>query len=326
MVFGRAAAWRQHYFNIYMWAVFQLWYRAIENVPDIGLPVATNTGGKLLFRRKATDVIKKHNDCQFADDSALIATSHTGAQQVLTIFMDIAAVFGLKVNLAKTKVMPAGYGITPADRLPLLVAGNTVESVEEFRYLGSLVHTTGRSFQDIKSHIAGASRAFGVHRRSVFMDANLSIATKRVVYEACVLSLLLLYCSECWVPLQQDITALSTFHFRCIRSILEITRQAVWSDRITNTQVLAIWNDTKQDDIPTRLLRRRMEWLGHVARIDDDRTPRQLLFGSLLPTRPACGPRKRWRDAVLTDIRHLHLEGDWFDTAQQRGEWRTAFR
>ena len=121
-------------FYIYMWAVFQLWYRAIENVPDIGLPVATNTGGKLLFRRKATDVIKKHNDCQFADDSALIARSHTGAQQVLTIFMDIAAVFGLKVNLAKTKVMPAGYGITPADRLPLLVAGNTVESVEEFRY------------------------------------------------------------------------------------------------------------------------------------------------------------------------------------------------
>ena len=41
--------------------------------------------------------------------------------------MDIAAVFGLKVNLAKTKVMPVGYGITPADQLPLLVAGNTVE-------------------------------------------------------------------------------------------------------------------------------------------------------------------------------------------------------
>ena len=157
------------------------------------------------------------------------------------------------------------------------------------------------------------------------MDANLSIATKRVVYEVCVLSLLL-YCSECWVTLQQDITALSTFHFRCIRSILGITRQAVWSDRITNTQVLAIWNDTKQGDIPTRLLRRRMEWLGHVARMDDDRTPRQLLFGSLLPTRPACGPRKRSRDAVRTDIRHLHLEGDWFDTAQQQGEWRTAFR
>ena len=110
-----------------MWAVFQLCYRAIKNVPDIGLPVATNTGGKLLFRQKATDVIKKHNDCQFADDSALIATLHTGAQQVLTIFRDIAAFFGLKVNLAKTKVMPVGYGITPVYLLPLLVAENTVE-------------------------------------------------------------------------------------------------------------------------------------------------------------------------------------------------------
>ena len=157
------------------------------------------------------------------------------------------------------------------------------------------------------------------------MDANLSIDAKRAVYQACVLSLLL-YCSECWVPLQQDITALSTFHFRCSRSIHRITRQAIWSDRITNTQVLAIWNDTKQDDIPTRLLRRWIVWLGHIARMDDDCTPRQLLFGSLLPTHPACGPRKRWRDAVPTDIRHLHLEGHWFDTAKQRGEWRTAYR
>ena len=137
--------------NIYMWAVFQQWYKAIADIPDIGLPVATNAGGRLLFRRSRTDVVKRHNDCQFADDSALVATSHEGAQQALAAFVRVAGAFSLKVNLAKTKVMPVGYGLTAHDRLPLMVVGDIVESVADFRYLGSIVHTDGRWAHDIKS-------------------------------------------------------------------------------------------------------------------------------------------------------------------------------
>ena len=252
-------------FNIYMCAVFQQWYKAIADIPDIGLPVAANAGGRLLFRRSRTDVVKRHNDCQFADDSALVASSHEGAQQALAAFVRVAGTFGLKVNLAKTKVMPVGHGLTARDRLPLMVVSDIVESVADFRYLGAIVHTDGRSAHDIKSRIAGASRAFGALRRTVFMDRNLilSVATKRQVYEACVVSLLL-YGSECWVPLSRDVAALSTFHMRCIRSILGITQLDIWTSRVTNTEVLAIWNSARQDDLPTRLLRRRMEWLGHL--------------------------------------------------------------
>ena len=126
------------------------------------------------------------------------------------------------MNLAKTKVMPVGYGLTAHDRLPLMVVGDIVESVADFRCLSAIVHIDGRSAHDIKSRIAGASRAFGALRRTVFMDRNLLVATKRQVYEACVVSLLL-YCTECWVLLSRDVAALSTFHMRCIRSILGIT-------------------------------------------------------------------------------------------------------
>ena len=195
--------------------------------------------------------------------SGLVATSHEGAQQALAAFVRVAGAFGLKVNLAKTKVMPVGYGLIARDRLPLMVVGDIVESVADFRYLGAIVHTDGRSAHEIKSRIAGASRAFGALRRTVFMDRNLSVATKCQVYEACVVSLLL-YCSECWVPLSRDVAALSTFHMRCIRSILGITQLDIWTSRVTNTEVLAIWNSARQDDLPTRLLRRRMEWLGHL--------------------------------------------------------------
>lgn len=309
-----------------MWAVFKEWYRRVEDIPDIGLPVATNDGGRFLFRRATTDVVKKHRDCQFADDSALVATSHAGAQQALAVFVEVATTFGLRVNLAKTKVMPIGFGIGDGDCLPLSVAGDMVESVDAFKYLGSIISTDGRSATDIDSRIAGASRAFGALRRPIFSDCHLPIHTKRLVYEACVMSLLL-YGVECWVPLRRDVNALSTFHLRCVRMILGITQKEMWTDRMTNEDILKIWCPNGRDDIPTRLLHRRMEWLGHLCRMEQHRTPRQLMFGSLLPTRPACGPRKRWRDVARNDVRHLDLDGgDWFGVTQDRSVWRGAYK
>ena len=73
----------------------------------------------------------------------LLATTHDAAQRALDLFIYVASSVGLTVNLDKTKVMAAGYGLTEADRLPLDVAGEVVECVDSFRYLGSLLHTNG---------------------------------------------------------------------------------------------------------------------------------------------------------------------------------------
>ena len=101
-------------FNLLMWAVLQQWHRAVADIPGIGIPVATNPGGSLLFSRKSTDKSKVHRECRFADDSALLATTHDGAQLALDQFIHVAYFFGLTVNLDKTKVMAAGYGLVEA--------------------------------------------------------------------------------------------------------------------------------------------------------------------------------------------------------------------
>ena len=73
-----------------------------------------------------------------------------------------------------------------------------------------------------------------------------------------------------------------------------------------------------------RLSRRRLEWLGHVARIEDERIPKALLFGSFPNKRPAHGPRKRWRDCVRSDVKPLD---DWYEVAtSSRSKWRKAYR
>ena len=66
-----------------------------------------------------------------------------------------------------------------------------------------------------------------------------------------------------------------------------------------------------------------LRWLGHVARMDSSRLPKQVLFGELPSRCPSHGPRKRWRDVARSDLAVAGIpESDWYDVAQGRGEWR----
>ncbi len=46
------------------------------------------------------------------------------------------------------------------------------------------------------------------------------------------------------------------------------------------------------------IVKRRLRWLGHVARMSQHRIP-----GWLPQTRPAHGPRLRWRDKIRQDLK-----------------------
>ena len=66
--------------------------------------------------------------------------------------------------------------------------------------------------------------------------------------------------------------------------------------------------------ITDKIRMRRLEWLGHLARMSDDRLPKSVLFGWLPEPRPRCGPRKRWRDVVQQDIKLINVaETDWYE-------------
>ena len=70
----------------------------------------------------------------------------------------------------------------------------------------------------------------------------------------------------------------------------------------------------------------RLEWLGHVARMDIDRMPKRMLFGWLPQTRPQGGPRRRWRDVVRCDLRAIAMSDEnWYDAALSRTSWRETY-
>ena len=72
------------------------------------------------------------------------------------------------------------------------------------------------------------------------------------------------------------------------------------------------------------LTNHRLRCLGHVARMDDERLPKQMLFGELASKRPCHGAKKRWCDAVSSDMNLRGIpEKDWYTLSQERTMWKS---
>ena len=91
--------------------------------------------------------------------------------------------------------------------------------------------------------------------------------------------------------------------------------------------ILGISNQ-RQWSAAEKVRKRRLEWLGHVARMPDHRFPKSLLFGWLLESRPRCGPRRRWRDVICKDLKDITIaESKWYEDARRfRAGWRATYQ
>jgi transcription termination factor 2 len=97
--------------------------------------------------------------------------------------------------------------------------------------------------------------------------------------------------------------------------------QGVWRIRSN----LEIQNMYKSPDIVTEIKLRRLEWLGHVIRMEDTRLPK-MVFNAKPEGRCGVGrPRLRWLDDVEADIKALGIK-IWRIRAQDRKEWSAILR
>ena len=94
---------------------------------------------------------------------------------------------------------------------------------------------------------------------------------------------------------------LNAFHFRCLRSILGVS----WRDRIPNTTIMG---RTGAPDIFSLLRIYRLRWSGHVCRMEDDRLPKDILYGQL-PSAPrlVSHPKLRYKDVLKRDLKALNV-------------------
>ena len=130
--------------------------------------------------------------------------------------------------LAKCKVLLQDWsGSSPN----LVLAGEPIEVVDKFIYLGSCISAGGLAGNEISLRIGKAKVTFS-QLRHLWRRLDVSLSVKGRVYSAAVHPILLCG-SETKTLRGDDVRKLSAFDHRCLRSIARVW----WERRISNAEV-----------------------------------------------------------------------------------------
>jgi hypothetical protein len=115
---------------------------------------------------------------------------------------------------------------------------------------------------------------------------------------------------------------LMTWERKILRKIYALTYEnGYWRIKINQE----IYNTFKSPDIVTVIKVCRLEWLGHVVRVDGARMVKKLLEGKPGGGRKKGRPKLRWIGDVESDLRNMGVKR-WRSRALDRTEWTSIMR
>ena len=247
----------------------------------------------------------------YADDTVLLAESQGQLQHMVDALHAACTRWGMEISVEKTKVLPLGN----TGPLVISIAGQSVETVSSFNYLGSTINSDGNVGMEVEIRLGKAATSYQMWRRKVFRSPNLSIATKMRVFRLMVMSILLYGC-ETWAVTVPLVTKMQTFCMRCLRDIVGVSKWDQWTNE-------AVLERAGEYPVGEQIRRRRMQWLGHLERMSPDRVQRAILRARPTGrTRTKGGQKQRWIDVVNEDLKDVP---DWRSFVRDRGKWRNLW-
>ncbi|KAH1187851.1 hypothetical protein KIL84_020600 [Mauremys mutica] len=199
-------------------------------------------------------------DCDFADDIALISSSQMDLQEKTDRVGRVARCVGLNIHASKSKIMK----VKTASSTKTVLCDVELEEANDFKYLDSYISADGNIQKEISTRIGLAANAF-YRLQNIWRSNILQMKTKVEIYRSNVRSVLL-YAAETWRTNKKIESRLRGFEGRCLRRILNIH----WPQPITNVEVSRL---TGINNIVDEAKQRRWRWLGHVLRMGADRHP-----------------------------------------------------
>ncbi|VDP57859.1 unnamed protein product [Schistosoma curassoni] len=143
-------------------------------------------------------------DLDFADELAPLSHTHEQMQIRTASVAAVSTPVGLNIHKGKTKVLKDNTGNTN----PITLCDETLEEVESFTYLGSIIDEQGGSDADVKTRIGKARVAF-LQLKYIWNSKQLSTNIKFRTFNT-NMKTVLLYGAETWRTTTTIIKKLST--------------------------------------------------------------------------------------------------------------------
>lgn len=306
------------FFTLFLTAILMVMSQDLEE----GVYIRTRSDGKLfnLARLKARTKTREIliRELLYADDAAMVSHSLKGIQAITSRFASISKLFGLEINVTKTELVFQPYDRNNVGQdLPIVnIDGTPLKTVSKFKYLGSHITRENKVDSEISHRIQTASASFGKLKKRLWDNHNITLTTKFKVFNAVVLTALL-YSVETMTLHRRHIRKLTTFQTRHLRQLLKID----WSEKIPNVEVL---RRAGMVSVEAMITTAQLRWTGHIVRMNDNRLPKQLLYGELREgSRNVGGQKLRYKDVIKRHLKRVDCDvNTWEVTARDRKTWR----
>ena len=271
-----------------------------------------NPIGRLVNQRsQSKGTLLLLNNLLYVDDGAFIFTNKTDMIKAAEIIYKHFARFGLIMHIgrdgkkSKTEAMYFPPKLLTAKETPEVTTKDTfkvmdgyVGFTDKFQYLGSLITTDLKDTHEIKKRVQKATVQMN-ELRHLWRNKNIKTDIKVWLYLSLPVNTLLWGC-ESWTMTARSIKALESFHTKSIRKILGISMLNVEALRITNEMVRKEFNNITT--MENMIKKRQIIWIGKLARLPENRLPRQLLSAWVQNPRKRGKPQLTLRNAMAKAI------------------------
>ena len=172
------------------------------------------------------------------------------------------------MNASKSRVMKCSRNENGA-RLNVMLKGEALEEVDQFKYLGSVIAANGGVEADVCHRVSEGCKVLGALKR-VMKNRGLVMNVKKVLYEKVVVPPVM-YGSESWGMKVTERQKLNVFEMKCLRTMTGVSRLA----RVRNEVVRA--RTGVRRELAARVDMNVLRWFGHVERMDNERLLKKVM-------------------------------------------------
>ena len=255
------------------------------------------------------------------DDAGIVSQSPEQPRKMMGVIVVVCAAFGLTASEAKTEIMCLRTKGVPEStvRFSVEAAGQVYNQTNEFVHLGGNVNHNADLSIEVDRRIRKAWCSFRKYSLELYDRPSAPLKLKTRMVRAEVLETLL-YGWVTWSP--------STCHYKLRRAHHRfLTRCIGWRKQNRAKHPISCLDTlikTGSESTETTLRRRRILFAGFVARMEDTRLRKCVMFGELVGGAGCMeGKEQEWMGCFLDDLRTFGINVDqWTTAAQDEGKWR----